>query len=241
MKKNIGLLFTMLAATAMTAATVCAKELVINDKTTGIDTVIQDGVELVPVRTTAEELGFDVEWDGENKSVVLSDLPRYVTFSVGTDGYTFARTAPMPLGQAPVIIDDVTYVPVSLFDEILDYDVKDDEKNIYIADKNAEDEVVSDGAIDEVVAEDTDEATEESVSTKVSVTSVSNDTITVNDDERGEVVLAIDENLVITDSEGNEVAFEDIKEGDVLNVVYGDAMTMSIPPVNNPVSVELEK
>jgi hypothetical protein len=249
MKKNISFVISMLAAATICASAVSAKNLVVNEKDINVQTVNDNNFELVPVRATAEELGFDVEWDGENKSVVLSDLPRYVTFSIGTDGYTFARTAAMPLGHEPVIVDGTAYVPVELFNKLLDYDVEESDDTIKINDNiDVADEVETGSAVDADVVEndaenDEDNNAEEVAveSTEVTVTEIGDGTITVNDEEKGEVVLAIDENFVITDSEGNEIPFEDITVNTVLNVVYGDAMTMSLPPVNNPESIVVVK
>jgi hypothetical protein len=245
MKKNISFVISMLAAATICASAVSAKNLVVNEKDINVQTVSDNNFELVPVRATAEELGFDVEWDGENKSVVLSDLPRYVTFSIGTDGYTFARTAAMPLGHEPIIIDGTAYVPVELFNKLLDYDVEESDDTIKINDKiEIADEVETGSAVDADVAETEEDNNAEEVaveSAEVTVTEIGDGTITVNDEEKGEVVLAIDENFVIIDSEGNEVPFEDITVNTVLNVVYGEAMTMSLPPVNNPKSIVVAK
>lgn len=211
LKKIIALGAVMAMATG---ANVLANEntdiLVNGQKVQGVASEI-DGMCYVPLRNVAETLGFDVEWNGENKSVVLSDLPRYVTMSIGYDGYTLARTAPMPIGGAPVIKDGVTYVPAKLFSDVLEYDVT-----------IADDIVIIDNKL--------------SMIEEVSVTEVGDGTITIDSPERGEVVLTVGD-TEITDADGNAVALEEIAVGDVLTVEYGDAMTMSIPPHNTPVTV----
>lgn len=172
----------------------------------------------VPLRPVAEALGYNVEWDGENKSIAISNLPQYVTMIVGIDGYTFAKTAPMPLGKAPFIKDGATYVPSELFSEILNYEVNSENGNCYIYEKTEENK---------------------SVINNVSVKEISESGILIEDAELGEVVLAISEDTVISDENGNNVSPEDIKVNDGLTVEYGDAMTMSIPPVNNPKSITI--
>ncbi len=138
-KKSIalGMAISMLgsmSAIAGTTATV-AKNITVNGNEITATAITQDGKTLLPVRAVATALGLNVEWNAEQKAVVLEDLPLYVTFRTGVDGYTFAKTAPMPLGQAPIIIDSVTYVPVELFSDILAYTVDDTDNGIVIFDE----------------------------------------------------------------------------------------------------------
>ena len=73
----------------------------------------------LPLRAICERLGFNVEWVDETRTVILEKLPVYITFSVDADGYTFARTAPMLLGNAPKIVNDRTMVPARAVSEAL--------------------------------------------------------------------------------------------------------------------------
>lgn len=173
-------------------------------------TAVSNG--MICVREAAEALGFKVEWIAESKTITLTKGAVYITFTIGEDGYTFARTAPMPLGAAPEIKNGKTYVPVELFTELMQLTASADENGINII----------------TVNELTGNAT---------VTSVSSGTITVKDKEIGEVVLHISKNTKITDADGNAVKAEDITEDSELEVVYGDAMTQSLPPQNNPKSI----
>lgn len=165
----------------------------------------------LPLRSISEALGFDVEWNGETKSIVLSNLPQYVTMTVGVDGYTIARTAPMPLGKAPYIENGITYVPSELFSELLDYKVEKDNGNFHI--------------------------TEKAAPISVSVKEVNNDGILIEDNELGEVMLVLDDDTSITDESGIIADAAEIKTGDSITVLYGDTMTMSLPPINNPKSI----
>ena len=165
----------------------------------------------LPLREIAEELGFSVEWNGESKSVVLSKLPQYVTMTIGVDGYTFARTAPMPLGAAPIIRDGATYVPAELFSELLEYDVVNEDGDFTITDLYLPHDVV--------------------------VKEINEDSILIEDSQKGDVILNISEFIEISDEEGNPKSIEDITVGSKLSVVYSLPMTMSIPPINNPLSI----
>ncbi len=166
------------------------------------------GVDYLPLRSVAEALGFEVEWNGESKSISMSNMPQYVTMTIGVDGYTFAKTAPMPLGAAPVIKDSTTYVPSAVFSDLLSYSVENTDENVNIVSLH-----------------------------DVTVIEVADGRITVEDAERGEVVLVIGENTLVTDNMGNKVNPDIIEAGDTLTIEYDVAMTMSIPPLNNPKSV----
>ena len=79
---------------------------------------------MVPLRAIAERLGFTVTWaDGV---ITVTGPERYAELTVGTDRYFAAPTQEemmgaslFSLGCAPVLMDDVTYVPVDLFDALL--------------------------------------------------------------------------------------------------------------------------
>lgn len=66
-------------------------------------------------------------------------------------------------------------------------------------------------------------------------------TIIVKDSVRDEIVLVFSEATVITDAEGKAIGAEELKKGMKLEIVYGDAMTMSLPPINNPKSIKIIK
>ena len=81
----------------------------------------ENGVEMVPLRKTAEALGFKVVWNGENQSIYLDNGEVNTKVYIGEDSYYMASSvaigmsAPTPLGAAPVLKNSVTYVPSDLF------------------------------------------------------------------------------------------------------------------------------
>ena len=89
----------------------------------GGDTGAQARV-MVPLRAIAEKLGFTVTWKGG--VVTVTGPERYAELTIGKDQYFAAPTQEgvmgaslFSLGCAPVLMDDVTYVPVDLFDALL--------------------------------------------------------------------------------------------------------------------------
>ncbi|MCI8979228.1 MAG: hypothetical protein HFE51_08865 [Clostridia bacterium] len=74
---------------------------------------------MVPLREIAEKLGFTVEWDGELKAVMLNS--GMYSLKIGENAYGKGKMMPQPLKAAPVIKDDdLTYVPVEYFTELLE-------------------------------------------------------------------------------------------------------------------------
>ncbi len=83
-----------------------------------------DGANLLPVRKVSETAGLTVGWDGTLRAVTVGTTAMGVTFNIGENVYTKAKMMPMTLSCAPVIIDDLTYVPVDFFTELLGAEVE---------------------------------------------------------------------------------------------------------------------
>ncbi len=77
---------------------------------------------MLPLRSTAEKLGFKVVWNGENQSIDLDDGEVNTKVYIGKDNYYMASStaigmsAPTALGAAPILKDDKTYVPAGMFE-----------------------------------------------------------------------------------------------------------------------------
>lgn len=276
MKKNIKKITAIACAMAMTAATATSiyaeydpnKAVVqgematkaVNKNTISVDgkvienadVISQEGKTLISARAVAEALGFEVEWENETHKVILSNLPQYVTFTIGVDGYTFARTAPMPLGAAPILVDGVTYMPIEVVTELLELKVEnDDNSNLNIItteDTEESTEETTEITTEEVVNEDNTEAEnngegEEAQglsNAKVVSYDEEENQLLIEDEAMGEVILIANDDTVIVDKDGNAIELSDLKEGDEISVEYSDAMTMSLPPINNPVQIVLK-
>ena len=75
----------------------------------------EDGVIMVPLRVIAEALGYTVQWDAETAGVMLNAA---VSLRIGSNIYTYQRTAPIELGTAPVLHNSLTYVPLNFFTQV---------------------------------------------------------------------------------------------------------------------------
>lgn len=185
-----------------------------------LSVVVRDvnGITMMPLRQVVEALGYTVTWNGEAESIELIKGAQYITMSLNQDAYAFSRMAPQPLGAAPTLVDDITpgdatttYVPLAFVTEILGGYYREN----------------PDGTLDIVNP------------SVVTVSSVNEDgSFLVEDIAHGQVLVRIGENTEIVRN-GAPAAAADIAEGMVLDVEYGPAMTMSIPPQTTAVRIEL--
>lgn len=77
-----------------------------------------DGTVMVPLRKIAEELGFTVDWDGNLRAVILNS--GMYSLKIDENSYVKGKMMPVELCCAPEIKDDLTYVPVEYFTEVLE-------------------------------------------------------------------------------------------------------------------------
>jgi len=207
----------LVAATFITTAFAASNTIMVNNQQLdGVSYIVNDGRIMLPVRAICEKLGFTVEYDEPSDTVTLVKLPVTVTFIPTVDGYTFARTAPMKLGVAPILVNDRTYVPVEFFKEII--------PGIC----NVENDVVSISWGEETV----DAAPEmiETVTGTCSIKEITDEYIMVADYERGDVMVFITDETLITDVEGKIVTKAELDINSEYTIEYAPAMTMSLPP-----------
>jgi len=219
LKLTVLLIVAVFTVTVAYASTAKANyTLTIDGETMTADVYEMDGTVMLPLRAICERLGFNVEWVNETRTVVLEKLPVYVTFCADEDGYTFARTAPMLLGHAPKIIENRTYVPSNFINEILQGTIEIKENNIDIK------------WLQEAETEDVYE----------NVTFIEKDEegrLLVNNFLKGDMLLNVTEETVITNEAGEALKVEDITTEKELKVKLAPAMTMSIPPQVNALEI----
>lgn len=88
----------------------------------------ENNTRMLPLREVSEAIGFNVEWNDEEKSCIVgSEYFPSVKLYIGEDKYIYGADAVAELGTAPVIKEGKTYVPEKFFDELLPVSVTDDE------------------------------------------------------------------------------------------------------------------
>ena len=98
------------------------------DKILGFETppVIEDGSTLVPMRFLFEQMGADVDWDGETQSATATIANTTVTFAIDNTTAEI-NNAPATMDVPARLINDKTMVPIRFLSENLGYTVTWDE------------------------------------------------------------------------------------------------------------------
>lgn len=112
------------------------KSVTVGDKTI-TNIYVKDSSLMVPLREIAETLGLTVEWNDEMRAVVINS--GIYSLQIGENSYVKGKMMPMELSVAPEIKDDLTYVPVEYFIEVVEAETNvelDDEENASSIDFN---------------------------------------------------------------------------------------------------------
>ena len=172
-----------------------------------------NGTVMMPLRSVAESLGYTVTWVAESRSVELTRGAHFITMSIDEDAYAFSRRAPQSLGMAPTLVGDSTYVPMNFVEEILSGWYYENEDGTY-------------------------KIVQPAIAT---ITSIEEDgSIFVDDALLGEVVVFIGEETKITKGLDRRIyGLDDLEIGMTLELEYADWMTLSFPPQNTPVRINI--
>ena len=190
-----------------------------NGGTFNVQAVEHDGTLTVPLREVMEQMGYAVAWNEETQGVdcvreetVISlniDSGRYYHYNKMA-AYNSSAVPYTDLNSAPYLYQDsVTYVPVEMLTSVLGVSVYDGEENVV------------------TVAE----------AAKVTLNSIQADDdgiyLSVNDPKRGEVIVRFSDTIVIPE----DYDLTAMPVGAELEVEYGLAMTMSIPPQTTAIKI----
>lgn len=83
---------------------------------------------MIPLRSTAEALGYNVVWNGTEKSIAVSNENTAIEISLGADSYYVealngvGMSNPVMVGAAPELKDGKTYVPAVMIAMLRFYD-----------------------------------------------------------------------------------------------------------------------
>ncbi len=194
-----------------TSLTLGEPDLIVGGNAVEVKPMVLDNEVMVPLRALAEGLGYEVLWDGDTQMVTLVRGAHYITLFPDRDEYTFARMAPMPLGTAPKIIDDRTFVPAKFISDILQTEYNVDEGgNIVVA----------------------YESPLEAVSLKGTIKEVDEYFVLIDvDDNDMDTALIVTEETSIRHIRNKRMYYrDDLQPGMNVEVLHSPAMTFSIPP-----------
>lgn len=178
---------------------------------TGIETYKKDGITMVPLRQIMEEqLDLEVNWVQETRTVEIGKTPTMITVTIGEDTYSTKDSVNQPLPTETEIVNGVTYVAVDFFKLALGVDVEEFTEVI----------------IKEVLEKDG--------------ISILIEGIQEGESSQMETILHITEETEIMNAIGDEVDKEELKAGTSIRVVMSEAMTMSLPPQGQAITIIVE-
>jgi hypothetical protein len=94
------------------------------------------GTIMVPARAIADALGLEVKWENETQTVRLG---KGISFKIGEDKYIYMKTPVIQLGEAPILLNNSTYVPLTFFRDVVKIeDIGVIEGKIFINDNKIE-------------------------------------------------------------------------------------------------------
>ncbi|MEI3162562.1 MAG: copper amine oxidase N-terminal domain-containing protein [Lachnospirales bacterium] len=99
-----------------------------------------NGTYFVPLRIVAEQLGYNVEWNSNNKTICVEDSIQSAVLSVGSKTVDYNGklkiidlTQTIKLNEAVVNYDGYVYVPVEFFEPFFnDIEIKNGDINITV-------------------------------------------------------------------------------------------------------------
>ncbi|MBN2898484.1 MAG: protease inhibitor I42 family protein [Clostridia bacterium] len=78
-----------------------------------------DGKAMAPLREVLETLGYTVKWQASTQSVEINKGAQWTSITIGKNAYFKNKMAPQELSSAPVIREEMTYVPIEFFADTL--------------------------------------------------------------------------------------------------------------------------
>ena len=185
----------------------------------------KNGTLMIPLRTVAEALGYDVTYKKENKTIELTRQAHWIVVKLDEDLYSFGKMAPINLGTIPAVSKGRTFVPLSFVTEILNLDVKQENRNVMnIISGNKEELPFIVGKI-------------------ASLTKVTDGVkVELDNEKKGydKIFLTVDSETTIINPITNEkVASENLKVGERIRGFYGPVVAESYPPQSHTSRIEV--
>lgn len=173
---------------------------------------------MVPIRTAAEALGYQLTWNQDTQSLELVKGNQWLSMQIGQDSYSFAKML-VPLGVAPELTNEKTYVPLSYFEKVMKLQVKINVTGTITIDSKEQSE--------EAASATTKQGTITSISYRDN-----GGEIGLNGYLHG-VRLNISDETEIVSADNEKLTLADLQLGMSIEAEHGLAMAMSMPPMTN--------
>ncbi len=90
---------------------------------------------MIPLRAVAQQMGYEIKWDGENQKITLNNDESELVLYVNKDTYTLkyqkngVYDEKSILSEKPLMFGNITFVPIEMFD-LLGYSYEINGNNI---------------------------------------------------------------------------------------------------------------
>lgn len=137
-------LITVILSTTALAGDIVVKntkksglEISVNGKSISFDTdakpfIDDNSCTMIPIRAIAEALNYQVDWNGDNQTVYISDGERSIQLRIGKNIITVNGTD-SEMDTSACIVNEYTYIPLRAVGEALDYNVSYTEADVDIS------------------------------------------------------------------------------------------------------------
>lgn len=130
---SIGLIAASSSALAQPGVTVLKDGEKLNFE---VEPYIDVDVTMVPMRAIFENVGADITWDGETKTVIAlygtGEEQKSLILQIGCD-YAFLNGVKISFNKPAVIVEGSTFVPLRAVNEALGYDVLWDQESYTVS------------------------------------------------------------------------------------------------------------
>ncbi|MGY4765213.1 copper amine oxidase N-terminal domain-containing protein [Paenibacillus caseinilyticus] len=167
---------------------------------------------MIPLRSTAEKLGYALEWKQETLSVDLQKGNLFTTVKTGEDQYVINRMY-TTLGAAPALVDNKLYVPASFVSKVLHTEASVQGQAVVITpEAEVQKNVVTTGVVTAVTYKENHRS------------------LQIQGTGTNGTVLHISEETVLEKKDGAKLGFSDLHIGMTVEVEHPNRMTLSLPP-----------
>ncbi|TMV49098.1 copper amine oxidase N-terminal domain-containing protein [Paenibacillus mesophilus] len=175
---------------------------------------------MVPIRVASEALGYQLTWTQDTQSLELVKENQRLSLQIGEDKYSFAKML-VPLGAAPELKNEKTYVPLSFFEKVMKVQVAVSETGtIHIRSKEQGGE--------EAAAATTKQGTITSITSRDK-----GGEIGLNGIGHGVRLNISDETEIVSATDNRKLTLADLQLGMSIEAEHSRVMAMSMPPMTN--------
>ena len=185
----------------------------VNNVEVPTDVYKSDSYTMIKLRDVAEACGLKLLWNPETEVVGVEFGENKFEIKAGENTYHLNEEKGMFYGKAE-IKEGRTYMSAEFFDMVGMI-------------------CVVDGTRVQLIRK------ESMPENSAVIKSMSEGVILVHDRNLGEVELVLSRETKFYDEEGAEILASNLYPGNIVKVIYSDAMTLSLPPMNNPLEIHL--